>query len=74
MSARFVLRGVVRTHRLVAVPSREHGPGDASELVGERDGQDVAMQPTRRRLNPGPQARPRPVWAARQDNMGRLHE
>ena len=29
---------------LVVTASRKHGPGDARELVGERDGQQIAMR------------------------------
>ena len=48
---------------LIAATARENRPGDAGELVGERDRQHVAVESLRCPLDPGPQTRhcrPRP--------------
>jgi hypothetical protein len=48
---------------LITATARENRPGDAGELVGERDRQHVAVESLRCPLDPGPQTRhcrPRP--------------
>src|SRR5262245_65419155 len=42
--------------RLIGAAARENRPNDAGELVGERDRQQVAVQPPRCLLDPRPQA------------------
>jgi hypothetical protein len=60
--------------RLIGATARENRPSDASELVGERDCQHVAVQPPRCLLNPRPQAPHRRTWAPHQHDVCGLHE
>ena len=41
---------------------RKHAPGNAGELVGERDGEDVVMQPLLGRLEPVIEAEALPLF------------
>ena len=52
------LSGMGGDPRLISVTAREDGPGNARELIGERDCQHVAMKPPRGLLDPGPQTLP----------------
>ena len=52
----------------------EHAPGDARELVGERDRQDVVVQPLRRRRDPGLEAMALPSSGPEQHDAGSLDE
>src|ERR1700674_2797562 len=52
----------------------ENGPGDAGELVGERDRQHVAVQPLFGRLDPGLEPVSLPALGLDQHNPGRLYE
>src|SRR6266545_2817267 len=60
--------------RLVGATARENGPGDAGELVGERDRQHVAVEPLRCPLDPGPQTPHCCTRPPYQDNERGLHE
>ena len=59
--------------RLIGAPAREKRPGDAGELVGERDRQHVAVEPLRC-LDPGPQTPYRGARASHQQHLRGLHE
>ena len=59
---------------LIGMSAGQHRPGNAGELVGQGDHQHVAMQPSSGRLDPGPQAHPRPMRPAHQNDVGRLDE
>ena len=52
----------------------KHCPGDAGELVGERDRQLVVVQPLGRGLDPGLEAITLPTHALHQHDAGGLHE
>ena len=53
---------------------RKHAPGNAGELVGKRDGEDIVMQPLLGRLEPRLEAMALPALRLDQHNPGRLHE
>ncbi len=56
-------RNICSDPGLITATARENRPGDAGELVGERDRQHVAVETLRCPLDPGPQTRhcrPRP--------------
>jgi hypothetical protein len=63
-------RGIRDNPRLIGATARENRPSDASELVGERDCQHVAVQPLRCLLDPRPQAPHRRTWPPRQHDVG----
>ena len=46
-------RGISRPRHFEAAALGENGPGDAGELVGQRNRQDVVVQPLFGRLDPG---------------------
>ena len=52
----------------------EHGPGDAGELVGKRNGKLVRMQPSGRSLDPGFEAPTLPAHRFLQHHASGLHE
>lgn len=60
--------------RLIGAPARENRPGDAGELVGERDRQRVAVEPLRCLLDPGPQTPHGGARASHQQHLRGLHE
>ncbi len=62
------------TPGLIAMSTGQHRPGDAGELVGQRDHQHVVMQPSSRRLDTGPQAEPRPMRSTHQHDVSSLDE
>ncbi len=49
-----LLRGIGRNLGLIRAPARENRPGDAGELVGERNRQHIAVESLRSLLDPGP--------------------
>src|SRR6516162_10942730 len=53
---------------------RKHAPGNAGELVGKRDGEDIVMQPLLGRLEPRLEAMALPALRLDQHNPRRLHE
>ena len=53
---------------------RKHAPGNAGELVGERNGEDVVMQPLLGCLEPRLEAVPIPALRLDQHNPGGLNE
>jgi hypothetical protein len=52
----------------------QHTPGDARELVGERDRQHVVVEPLGGRLDPGLEAVALPAGGPQQHDTGGLHE
>jgi hypothetical protein len=52
----------------------QHSPGDACELVGERDGEHVAVQPLLGRLDPALEPMTLPALRFDQHHPGGLHE
>ena len=70
-----MLRGIGHDPWFIVAATREHGPGDTRELVGEGDGEQVAMgKAPGSLLDPGPQGahcRGRPPL---DDDMSGLHE
>ena len=60
---------------LVVTASRKHGPGDARELVGERDRQQIAMREALGgSFDPRPQSPHRCGRPPHQDDVGGLNE
>src|SRR5215831_631546 len=55
-------------------PMGEYAPGDACQLVGERDRQHIAVRPPLGRLDPGFEPVALPVLRPDQDNPGGLNE
>src|SRR5262245_41116870 len=72
------LRGLERwlTHfpDLEVAAMMQHAPGDARELVGERDCQHVVVQALGGRLDPGLEAVALPAGGPQQHDTGGLHE
>src|SRR5262245_22623743 len=66
--------GDLNPARLEPSTMRKHAPGNAGELVGERDGEDVVMQPLLGRLEPRLEAVALPALGLDQHNPCRLHE
>ena len=58
----------------VIAPLRQYGPSDASQLVGERSCQNIAVQPFCRGRKPWSKAMLCPVSRSEQDHAGALHE
>ena len=68
------LSGMDGDPRLISATAREYRPGDARELVGERDRQHVALKPLRGLLDPGPKTLPCRPWPPFKDDVRGLHE
>src|SRR5499433_3697624 len=66
--------GDLNPARLECSTMRKHAPGNAGELVGERDGEDVVMQPLLGRLEPPLEAVPVPALRLDQYNPRGLNE
>ena len=69
-------RGIDGGPRLIGATAGENGPGDAGELVGQRNGEHVVVQPLFRRLDPRlePIALPMLWPELEQHDPGRLNE
>src|SRR6516162_2934813 len=66
--------GDLNPARLERSTMRKHAPGNAGELVGERDGEDAVMQPLLGRLEPRLEAVALPALGLDQHNPCGLHE
>ena len=70
-----MLCGIGRDPRLIVAATGEHRPGDACELVGEGDGEQIAMRQALGGLvDPGPKGPHRRGGTPLDDNVGGLHK
>src|SRR5712664_940604 len=68
------LGGLAKFARLEGASMRKNAPGDPGQFIGQRNCEDVAVQPLFGRFNPGPEPVALPALRLDQHHPRRLHK